>query len=274
MEKRPDKPTPEMLEQIVESLAGRIQDLDEELQSLRSRSTVDLAAAILAHEVCNILTPSKALAQMALKKPEDAEFTKRSLERIITGIDRTTEIAETVIEMTEGVPEGTSHRTNVLDAAREAVDSLARDLTDSPVTVEMRIPPALLADISRVSLVQVLVNLVTNATRAIEAAGKGEGRIRIEAERTSCSTWNTGAIRLAVIDDGPGIDPSLRERLFEPFVRTPDSRKQGGRGLGLSICRQLIQAVGGSLEVSSSMGHGACFSMILPASVAETTQAA
>ena len=53
-------------------------------------------------------------------------------------------------------------------------------------------------------------------------------------------------------------------RVFEPFVRAAASKQQGGKGLGLSICRQLVIAAGGEIEVSSTPGHGACFSMILP----------
>jgi len=184
----------------------------------------------------------------------------------VAGIDRTTDIAEVVIEMTEGHPVSEHFQTDVLDAAREAVASLSTDPGSLNITVELRIQHDLSAAIADASLVQVLVNLVSNAVRAIESGDSDGGRIRIEAESGPCSTWNSGAIRLAVIDDGPGIDPALRDSLFEPFVRTSDSKKAGGRGLGLSICRQLIEAVGGELEVSSTPGHGACFSMILPAS--------
>lgn len=259
-------PTPKKLEHLIERLAGRIAELDTEIESLRGRSNADLAAALLAHEVCNILTPGKAIAQMALARPGDQAMAKKALERIVTGIDRTTEIAEIVIEMTEGHPVSENFQTDVLDAAREAIRSLHQDPGSLNITVELKIEPGLHAAISTVSLVQVLVNLVSNAVKAISGSESGGGRIRIEAESGPCSTWNSGAVRLAVIDDGPGIDPILRDTLFEPFVRTTESRKLGGSGLGLAICRQLVEAVGGELEVSSTPGHGACFSMILPAS--------
>ena len=264
-EDQPNIPTPKKLEHLIEKLAGRVAELDGELETLRGRSNGDLAAALLAHEVCNILTPGKAIAQMALARPGDAELAKRALERIVAGIDRTTDIAEVVIEMTEGHPVSEHFQTDVLDAAREAVASLSTDPGSLNITVELRVERDLAAAIADASLVQVLVNLISNAVRAIESTSGG-GRIRVEAESGPCSTWNSGAVRLAVIDDGPGIDPDLRDSLFEPFVRTKDSKQLGGRGLGLAICRQLVEAVGGELEVSSTPGHGACFSMILPAS--------
>jgi len=266
-------PTPKKLEHLIEKLAGRVAELDGELQTLRGQPNGDLAAALLAHEVCNILTPGKAIAQMALARPGDAELARKALERIVVGIDRTTDIAEIVIEMTEGRPVSENSQTDVLDAAREAIASLGVDPGTLNITIELRIERDLSAAISGVSLVQVLVNLVSNAVRAIENTTSGGGRIRIEAESGPCSTWNSGAVRLAVIDDGPGIDPVLRDSLFEPFVRTSESRKLGGRGLGLAICRQLVEAVGGELEVSSTPGHGACFSMILPVSTVSSRAA-
>ena len=77
-----------------------------------------------------------------------------------------------------------------------------------------------------------------------------------------------------MIDDGPGIAAEIRERIFEPFVRTAASKQQGGKGLGLSICRQLVLAAGGEIEVASTPGHGACFSMILPSGSVQQERAA
>ena len=256
--------SPEKVQSLIDQLMGHVSQLDAEMDALRKHSGTELAAALLAHEVCNILTPGKALAQLALTRPEDRDLSQRALQRIVTSIDRTTDIANTVIEITEGVAAAGRDETEILMAAREAMTSLGEDPSEIGITIELKIDPTLSVGMSSVALVQVLVNLVRNAIRSMRSAGQGT-RIRIEAERAQCSTWNTGAIRLAVIDDGPGIEPELRERIFEPFVRAAASKQQGGKGLGLSICRQLVIAAGGEIEVSSTSGHGACFSMILPA---------
>ncbi len=240
---------------------------------MRRRHGTELAAALLAHEVSNILTPGRALAQLALARPEDRELSQRALQRLVTSIDRTTEIANTVIEITEGQVASGRDETEVLMAAREAVASLGEDPGSLGITIELKIDPALRVTMSSVALVQVLVNLVRNAIRSMQGAQRGT-RICIEAVRAECSTWNTGAVRLAVVDDGPGIEPGMRERIFEPFVRTTESKRQGGKGLGLSICRQLVIAAGGEIEVSSTHGHGACFSMILPTGGVRTERAA
>lgn len=257
-------PSPERVQSLLDRLAGQVSQLDEEMDALRRRGNSQLAAALLAHEVGNILTPGRALAQLALARPEDRDLARRALERLVAGIDRTTEIANTVISMTEGHPAGGQESADVLAAAREAVGSLGEDPGALGITIELRIEPGLSVAMPAVALVQVLVNLVTNAVRSMQEGKRGV-RIRIEGGLAECSTWNTGSVRLSVVDDGPGIDPGLRERLFEPFARTDASRRRGGRGLGLAICRQLVGSVGGQIEVSSTPGHGACFSMILPA---------
>ncbi len=94
--------SPECVQSLLERLAGQVSQLDEEMDALRRRSGSQLAAALLAHEIGNILTPGKALAQLALDSPDYRDLARRALERVVAGIDRTTEIAGTVIAMTEG----------------------------------------------------------------------------------------------------------------------------------------------------------------------------
>ena len=87
--------------------------------------------------------------------------------------------------------------------------------------------------LSREQLVQVILNLVLNAADAIAPGG----HVRIEACRAAAG------VRLSVSDDGPGIAPDVRDRLFEPFVTTKEVGK--GTGLGLAVCRGLVEAAGG-----------------------------
>jgi len=265
--------SPERVQALLDQLAGQISRLDEEVGALRRNSGSELAAALLAHEVNNILTPGKALAQLALAKPEDRDLSQRALQKLVTSIDRTTDIANVVMEITEVQVCPRTDETEILMAAREAVSSLGEDPGALGITIELKIDPSLRVTMSSVALVQVLVNLVRNAIRSMQGV-QDAGRIRIEAEQSQCSTWNTGAVRLAVIDDGPGIAAEIRERIFEPFVRTAASKQQGGKGLGLSICRQLVLAAGGEIEVASTPGHGACFSMILPSGSVQQERAA
>jgi two-component system NtrC family sensor kinase len=90
---------------------------------------------------------------------------------------------------------------------------------------------------------------------AADAVGP-RGHVRIAAERSELG------VRLSIEDDGPGIDPKVVGRLFEPFVTTKEVGK--GTGLGLAVCRGLVESVGGSINVDTSVTRGARFVVELP----------
>jgi signal transduction histidine kinase len=102
----------------------------------------------------------------------------------------------------------------------------------------------------------VVINLVGNALDALREAGTPAPRVSLSMGQNLAGT----ELWLRVRDNGPGIDPGLRERLFSPFHTT----KSGGTGLGLPICRKLVEAHGGSLELCSPPGTGAEFLITLP----------
>jgi signal transduction histidine kinase len=106
-------------------------------------------------------------------------------------------------------------------------------------------------------VVQIVVNLVLNATAAArERHPGGGGRVRVAARR------HDDRAELVVWDNGPGIEPSIRDRIFEPFFTTKDVGR--GLGLGLSICHSLVAAQGGELSVESEPGQWSEFRVRLP----------
>lgn len=114
--------------------------------------------------------------------------------------------------------------------------------------------PLLRAD--RVQLQQVVLNLVTNAVEAMSGLPGGERELRISTDLAEDQ-----AIRVAVRDSGPGLDAANFNRAFDPFYST----KQGGLGIGLSICRSIIEAHEGRLWAESNNSRGATFALTLPA---------
>jgi two-component system sensor kinase FixL len=114
--------------------------------------------------------------------------------------------------------------------------------------------------VDRVQIQQVLINLVRNALEAMERSEVRELRIatRYLSDRRQA--------QVTVADTGPGIAPEIAARLFQPFV----SSKEHGMGLGLSICREIVEAHGGQLSAKANRPTGTVFSMMLPiADVAE-----
>ena len=115
-------------------------------------------------------------------------------------------------------------------------------------SVDVRARPVIVSDGDRV--LQIVDNLLSNAFRATPDGG----RIALQLGQTN------GTVSVAVEDNGPGIAPDDRDRLFRPFVSG-----QGGTGLGLTIARELSHALGGSIELDSEPGRGSRFELVLPA---------
>ncbi|MBI1324613.1 response regulator [bacterium] len=123
------------------------------------------------------------------------------------------------------------------------------------------IPVSCLIDAASVR--QILMNLVSNAIKFTGQGGHVEVQVRAErsevCENGNCTTFS-------VIDDGCGIDPNEIDRLFEAFEQADNttSRKFGGAGLGLNICRRLVEILGGSIKVTSEPGKGSRFDVTIP----------
>jgi signal transduction histidine kinase len=107
----------------------------------------------------------------------------------------------------------------------------------------------------RVQLQQVVLNLIMKAIEAMAGAAEGPRELRLSTEKDAA-----GDIHVAVRDSGPGLDPQSAERLFDAFYTT----KADGMGMGLAICRSIVEAHGGRLWVSANEPRGAVFHLTLP----------
>jgi signal transduction histidine kinase len=139
-----------------------------------------------------------------------------------------------------------------VEIAREAV-AAARAWAPAGVQIRLAEPnglTAVLADPGR--LRQILSGLLTNA---VKHGGNGLVELRIETAPE--------ALRFAVRDEGPGIPPGAERRIFEPYYRLPGARA-GGTGLGLYLAKELAEAMGGRIAVSSEPGQGSTFTLELP----------
>jgi signal transduction histidine kinase len=145
-----------------------------------------------------------------------------------------------------------------LNKAIDEVIVLARSaIVRNGVSVRTRLAEDLLpVQGDRVQLQQVVLNLVLNAVEAMASIEAGSRELVISTEQTK-----TGGVLVAVGDSGPGIDPTHLERVFQAFYTT----KSGGTGMGLSICRSIIDAHGGRLWGDANERRGAVFQFTLPA---------
>ncbi len=143
---------------------------------------------------------------------------------------------------------------DVLDLLAERATSKSLELTSC---IFRPVPTPLLGDPGRFR--QILMNLVGNAIKFTES---GEVAVHVLLEE---QTEDTAVVRMQVIDTGIGLMPEQQAKLFQPFTQADGSttRKYGGTGLGLAICKQLAEAMHGTIQVASEFGHGSCFSVRL-----------
>jgi two-component system NtrC family sensor kinase len=138
-------------------------------------------------------------------------------------------------------------------AANDTAALVAPQRSLQEVSLTVDVSPGLPAvTLGHEPLMQVILNLVMNAA---DAVGKG-GKVRVSASRSD------DRVRLVVEDDGPGVDPRVQAQLFEPFVTTKDVGK--GTGLGLAVCRGLVEAAGGTITLDTEFARGARFVVELP----------
>ena len=152
---------------------------------------------------------------------------------------------------------------NVSKCLAETLACLSRDLAKDGITLAQSVPPDLSVGINAGQLQQVLMNLIVNARSAM-LGQRGVKRLAVKAECVKRGK----IVRIEVSDTGPGIPPGVLPRIFEPFFSTKERGEQpagsetsedelprGGTGLGLTICQDIIQAAGGTLQASSPPGQ-------------------
>nr|WP_281722240.1 ATP-binding protein [Nitrosomonas nitrosa] len=215
--------------------------------------------ASIAHEVNQPLAAIATNAAAGLRwldraEPDVAEV-RALTQRIIADAQRAADIITRVRAMA-------GHRTPdpaplaVNGVAEEAMQFLAHELRAQNVTMTLALArglPLVLAD--RTQLQQVIVNLAVNAIQAMAQTPQAQRRLTIRTELMNNS------VHVSVEDNGPGVDAANMQRIFESFYST----KANGMGMGLPICRSIIETYGGAIEVRNLEAGGAAFSFTLPA---------
>jgi signal transduction histidine kinase len=155
-----------------------------------------------------------------------------------------------------------AHLPDLVEASLEIIRGRLRR---RGVEVELDYDPAPRICCVGTQISQVLLNLLVNALQVLEAHPPAEGPPRIRV----CARRRGEDMVIEVADNGPGIDPKIRERIFDPFFTTKDVGE--GTGLGLSICHNIVTGHGGRIEVETPPGRGTCFRIFLPVTAPRET---
>lgn len=233
----------------------RLNELRQELIHVARLNELGQMVSGLAHELNQPITAAGtylAAAQAQAERGDDAR-TGELLSRAAAQIERTAEVIERLRQM---VKKGeVVRRPDDLSAAvKEAVALVLAGEPSSGLNLQLLIAGALpLVLIDRVQIQQVLLNLLRNGLEAMAESGGRDMVIR-------AAPAADGTVEVSVTDSGPGLAPAVRERLFQPFVTTKDT----GMGVGLSICRSIIEAHGGAIWASENPAGGAVFHFTVP----------
>lgn len=219
---------------------------------------IEAIVASIAHEIrqplASIGMNSSAASRFLTAKPPDLDEIGAALGAIESDGRRASEVFESIRSLFRRADQG-RQALDMNEVALEALHTLRGELKDRGVVAKPELAPGMPLVVGhRRQLQQVIFNLVHNALEAMDSAG----RPRVLWIRTE--PHGQAAIAVSVQDSGPGIDPKRLDGIFDPFVTT----KTQGMGLGLAICRMIIERHGGQLTASSDGSSGALFRFVLP----------
>jgi C4-dicarboxylate-specific signal transduction histidine kinase len=231
-----------------------------ELAHMNRRAAAGELSASIAHEISQPLAAIVAGANAALRwlarKTPDLEEATAALKQIVSDGHRAGEVIATVRAMyRKNAQDRALHDINEIVA--EVLGLLRAELQRHQISVRTALTEGLpLVRIDQVQLQQVILNLAMNSVEAMEVVSN---RSRVLSIRSEVN--DTGDVLLTIEDSGSGINPEDLDRIFQPFFTT----KLKGMGMGLSICRSIVEGHGGHLWASSGNSYGTAVQLVLPA---------
>jgi len=244
---------------LAEAATRRHREIESELAHANRAATMGQLSASIAHEVNQPIGAAVTNAHAALRwlgaTPPNVDEVRQALTRIVTNGNRAADVLSRIRAFIKKAPP----RKDGLDlneAVLEVIALTRSEAKKNKVAVQMHLAeglPAVQGD--RVQLQQVVLNLIINAIEAMSASDPGSRRLLI-----SSSQSHSNDVSVEVQDSGPGFPEASAEKIFQAFYTT----KPAGLGMGLSICRSIVEAHGGQLRASVADPTGAIFAFTLP----------
>ena len=246
------------IEDRTQALA-RLEQMQSDFAHMNRVSMMGELAASLSHEITQPIGSARNNARAAMnfldRTPPDLSEVREALGCVVGDTDRAGDIVDRVRDHIKKTPPRKEHF-DLNEAINEVVVLGRSAIVKNGVSVQTRLSGGLFPILGdRVQLQQVVLNLILNAAEAMGSVEAEPRDLLISTEQ-----HHTGVL-VAVRDSGPGIDPAHLDRIFEAFYTT----KSGGVGMGLSICRSIIDAHGGRLWAEANEARGAIFQFTLPA---------
>ncbi len=237
----------------------RLRQLESDLAHMNRLSMMGEFAASLAHEITQPIATARNNARAAIifldKPPPKLSRVREALTCVVGDTDRAGQIVDRMLDHLKKAPPRRD-KFDLNEAVREVLLLVHSEISKNRVSLEARLTEGLVGIYGdRVQLQQVIMNLILNAIEAMSSVEAGERKLVISTQHVQ-----PDSIGLGVHDSGPGIDPECLDRVFDAFYTT----KSKGVGMGLAICRSIIQAHGGRLWAGANEPRGAVFQFTLP----------
>lgn len=237
----------------------RYQGIQMELLHASRLVTVGQLSASIAHEVNQPIAAAVTNANTALQwlraQPPNLDKARQALGRVLENGSRAGEVISGIRSLIKKEP-GRASYFDIRKMVIETVDLTRSEGLKSGVSIKTELADELmLIEGDRVQLQQVMLNLIVNAFEAMGMRGEGSRELRIATGKSG-----SGVVIVSVQDSGVGVSPSDLENIFDAFYST----KPGGLGMGLLLCRAIVEAHGGKLWASAGAAGGAIFQFTLP----------
>jgi signal transduction histidine kinase len=248
------------IDELTETTTRLTQAQAQLVRSERMASVGRLAAGV-AHEIGNPIAALMGMEDLLLDGELPAETQRDFLQRMRKETDRIHTVLRDLLdfarpEQATDAASGPPTPADVRSVVGDVVALVKPQKSFRAAHVEVDIEGEPLVALPGPRLTQVLLNLVLNAGAAVATTRKDDGRVTVRVRAAGAR------VRIEVEDDGPGVAPGVRDRLFEPFVTTKDVGE--GTGLGLAVCRGLVESAGGEIALDATYTGGARFVVMLP----------
>jgi len=238
---------------------AHLRDARMELAHANRVTTTGQLAASIAHEVSQpisaALTNANAARRWLGAEPPDLKEVRQALDRIIRDGGRASDIIGRIRALVRKAPPR-NDQLNINETILEVVALSRSELRNGRTLLQTQLAVGLpLISGDRVQLQQVMLNLILNAVEAMSGSNEATRELLIKTQQDG-----PGSVLVAVQDSGPGLKPESLDRVFNAFYTT----KPGGMGMGLSICRSIIEGHGGRVWAAPGLLQGATFQFTLP----------
>ncbi len=245
------------VETFLTDLENQLNELRGQVRQAQQLASLGTAAATLAHEISNLLTPIVSYADSALRT-DNPQLREKALTVTLKNAKMLVAMSGRILEIGAAKP---AHRelVPVRQAAVDAVESLGRDPAKDSITFSNNVDEDTVAWCDPLQIRQLLFNLFLNA-RDVMAPSHG-GRLKVDA------TVEGQRVTIEVTDTGGGIEPERLPHVFDPLHSSKANDATGKarcKGLGLALCRDLAEENGGTITVSAEQGVGTTFTITLP----------